>query len=245
MEAEVRKVDIKKSFNLGFSTFFKSPLTFMFTTALWIVIAVVMNFVPLVGQVASAILLPIFTMGFCIQAHRSYNNSYVGPSALFDGMKGSPADRLVLSFMFMVINVVIIVATFMTLKFITDGQIESTSDLFNGTEGTFYRKLYLFIIFTLVFGFVQTVFFLSLLYSYFRNTTAFVALSAATTMVKNNYIRLLGVYLILFMINCFALIPFAVLATFPISFITIYFCFVMMIDAKEETPEELETTEAY
>lgn len=239
-----RKVDIKESLNLGFSTFFKSPITFMLTTILWFIIATVMNFVPLAGQLASAILLPIFTMGFSIQAHRSFNDSYVGPGALFEGMKGAPFDKMVISFLFLIINSVLVIATILTFKFITDGQIESTSDLFNGTEGSFYRKLYLIIIFILVFGFTQTVFFLSLLYSYFKVAKASVAITAAIVMVKNNYIRLLAVFLILFTINCFgAVIPFAILATIPISFATIFFCFLMMVDRKEELEEDIEEFE--
>lgn len=99
---------------LGIQLFFKQPLALSGLFFLFMATVSVLNLVPLLGSLASLVLLPALGLGMMAAAQRASQGSFPMPSTLLSGLRGqqaSPKPMLVLGALYTLCFCVVVLLT--------------------------------------------------------------------------------------------------------------------------------------
>lgn len=230
-------LSIRECIDTGAKIVFKRPIDFILTTIIYSLIVVGINAITFFGQIAGAVVLPILSMGMLIIAHNTYTEKRTTIGVLFNGFSGRISDRLVISFVFMIINTILLGLYFGITYFIIEGKVDDGSSLFSSWTGSFFRIMYLNILVFLALAYTQIIFMFSLLQTYLNDLKASEAMQAAMAMVKGEFWKLLLLSLILLFMNAIgATLLFAgLLITLPISFAALYVAYLRLSKAELDT----------
>lgn len=233
-------ISIRESIDLGANIVFKRPLQFIFMVIIYSIITVGLNSIVFFGQIVGFVVLPILSLGFMIASHEVYQERPLNVSMLFKGFSGSLSDRLMISFVFMIVNIALLSAYFGITYFIIEGKIDDSSDFFSSWTGSMVRIMYLNVLFGLAIAYTQVIFMFSLMQTYFRSLSAGKAMNAAMAMVKGQMWKLLLLTLVLLLINALgAMLFFAgLIVTIPMSFAALYIAFLRSVNLELDTAQE-------
>lgn len=230
------RLDVLQVIGGAFNLFRKDVVTSIVGMLLFLITAIIGAIIPIINFLFYLGVLPLLLASWIYIAQEIDSKGKSNPGAVYSAFEHKKGNLILAFFIFIIIYIGVLILSFLVFGF--DEVLQTANGYANYSEANFWTMMIVYY----AFGFIlQGCFFLVGPILIFGRATIGDALAASTRIFFDNFLRFLGLFLLLGILNFVGTLPFGLglFITMPITLYCVYMAYKQFIVEHREEDDEL------